>query len=616
MAYPLNENEAERIEGLRALRLVDDPDGALDRICELARDLLSVPIAVISVLEEKDQWFPNRCGLFSDRTPRDSALCNYVVAADQPLIIPDTHKDERFRDNPLVTGSPFIRFYAGMPLSLKPGLPLATFCCIDTKPRRISDRQRKMLSDLAALALAQLRLRQANLSLAWTSSHDWLTGLENRLGLHARLETTLAEAAAAGRRAALLLIDLDHFKQVNDLSGHDIGDDVLKLTAQRLRSQLPPGAFAARTGGDEFAILATDLADLEEAQELGAGLVAALEGLDLAVAGSRMSSLPATVHASVGISLYPDHAADAPALLKTADLALYGAKKAGGNRFAVYTPRLAVQMQRVSSMHARARRALVNGEIVPFYQPKITLGTGRVSGFEALLRLQGPNGLEPPATVEAAFSDPFLSVELGRAMLACIVADMRDWRDAGIPFGSVAINVTEFDLCADLSGRLLAPLAAAGLPPSALQVEVTENVFLGQQAHAAKEVLASLRAGGIQVALDDFGTGYASLTHLREFPVDWLKLDRSFVVDMDADPKAAAIVHGVISIAQSLGIGVVADGLETKRHLDLLRRRHCDLGQGFLFAKPMAGSRVPHFLRAWTGLGRHESRPAMMQTVF
>lgn len=594
MIYPKRADDAERIQRINALRLVSEPDEVLDKLCELARNLLSVPIAIISVLDDKIQWLPNRCGLDVDHTPRDLAFCNYVIAESRPVIVPDAMEDERFCDNALVTGAPFIRFYAGMPLSLEDGTALATFCCIDTKPRDLSDGEHKILSNLAALAASQLRLRQANIALAWTSNHDTLTGLDNRRALNEHLETSLAEGAIPGRRSALLLIDMDGFKRVNDVGGHDVGDALLKMVSDRLRMcVLSPNVVAARMGGDEFAVLVRDLASRREAEALGWDLVSLLR-TSIVAGGAHFGC-----RASIGISLYPEHGTDPISLLKAADLALYSAKGAGGDRFVVYTPELTIKMEKLSRMHNRARDALLKDEVIPFYQPKIDLNTGEIRGFEALLRLRGPKGLEPPAVIEAAFADPVLSVALGRAMLNGVMCDMSQWQNAGLPFGSVAVNITEHDIDADLAARLLLLLKSAGLPPSALQIEVTENVFLGRQADGVAQVLGDLRTAGIKVALDDFGTGFASLSHLRRFPVDWLKLDRSFVSDMDADRKAAAIVHGVIAIAQSLEVGVVAEGIETRDHLDMLRSRRCNQGQGYLFAKPMAASRVPHFLRTW-----------------
>ena len=593
--YPLRADDDDRISRVQGLRLIEEPDAALDRICELAKTMLNVPMAFVSVLGRKQQYFPSLIGMAMAETARDAAFCNYPIADGQTLVVNDTKSDDRFRLNRLVTQAPFLRSYVGIPLVLDDGMPLATLCCTDTVPRDFTPAQLQALSSLASLAEVQLRSRQTTLAFASSHTHDWLTGLENRHGFHNHLDKAIGAAADHACHIGLLILDIDNFKHVNETGGRDLGDMLLRSVAKILRRHVPSSAVVSRVSGDQFAILLPVLEQKQSAETLGTNLIGALS--DIAEAGTQTNS-----RASIGVSIYPDHAADSAALVRAADLAMYAAKEAGGNRAVSYAPDLTSQSKLRVAMLSRAHRAILHSQVLPFYQPKIALSTGRVAGFEALLRLQGPDGIETPQSIEAAFADPRLSVQLTTEMLNHALEDMRQWQAADIPFGSVAINVTGFDLCNNLGAYILDRLHKASLPSSSLQVEVTEKVFLGQNAELISLVLRDLSGKGIAVALDDFGTGYASLSHLRQFCVDWVKLDRSFVRDMNEDDRAAAIVHGVISIAQGLGIGVVAEGVETRQQVQLLQRRHCDLGQGYLFAKPLPAACVPEFLQNWSGI--------------
>ncbi len=597
MPYPLRANEAERLRHLRELRIVGTTSSiVLDQICTFARELLAVPMVAITLLDEDSQWLHSSSGLTSDRMPREIAFCNYTILGEEVVVVPDAQDDPRFATNPLVTGGVGLRFYAGVPLPLEPGIPVATLCCLDTKPRRFSARHRKVLNDLGAIALTQLKLHRANLALDDATKTDELTGLPNRMAFREGLEGAMEAATSEGHRAAVLFIDLDSFKEVNDTRWHDAGDALLKDVAQKIRTCLPVSALAARIGGDEFSVLLPSISASIEAERIAEDL---LEALRMPI---RVEGGDASCRASIGISVFPDDASDAKRLLKGADIALYAAKQSGRDRLAVFRPEMQNRiLMRVNKL-SRAREALRDGQIVPFYQPKIALSTGRVVGFEALLRLERPDGIRPPSDIDAAFSDPSLTVELSRVMLEQVIQDMATWSANGIAFGSVALNATEWDLTKELPCRILQHLSNAGLRPGALQVEVTESVFLGQSTGSIKAVIQDLRSAGIQVSLDDFGTGFASLTHLRDFRVDWLKLDRSFIGKIDSEHEAAAIVHGVISLAQSLGLGIVAEGIETGPQLEFLKRRHCDLGQGYLFSKAIAAAQVPDLIQSWRGV--------------
>ena len=732
LPYPIPENENERLEALYNLAILDTaPDALIDTVTELARKLFDVPIAVVSLVDSDRQWFKSRCGIETDGTPREVAFCNWTLMANDVFVVEDASKTAPFDANPLVTGEPGLRFYAGAPLSLQPGLPLGTLCLLDVKPRTVSAHQRSMLSDLASLVTGQLRLHERTLANAaqakeivrqsgllgqteelaniggwevdiasgarrwsdnmfriyglepqaeplsldetfaafgpegrgeaeravaalaagelpeiylelplhlrsgavrrvrsygrlateggrpvklfgciqditeqwetqqrlwWSGNHDSLTELPNRALFHERLEHALEMARAHDRSVGLLLIDVDDFKEVNDTLGHDAGDVLLRRVAYALSECAPAPATVARLGGDEFAIILPGVRDRGEVQMTAALVTETLR--EPAILGGREINC----RVSIGYALAPDDDSSGAELLKDADIALYAAKQAGRDKSLSYMPHMRAAMETRVNVLKRARDALASDAIVPFYQPKVCLRTGDIEGFEALLRWSVPGNPTPqsPALLKEAFEDPELSVEIGRRMLQKTIRDMQIWRAQGLRFGSVAVNVSHPEIArTSYVERIKSELTKAALPPSCLQIEVTETVFLEGAREAINASLSELDGLGIDVALDDFGTGFASLSHLTQFPVKWLKIDRSFVMDLETNSRSLSIAEAVISLGRSLGIRLVAEGVETPAQARMLAQRGCDLGQGYLFSRPMPGAVVPQFLRTW-----------------
>ncbi len=429
----------------------------------------------------------------------------------------------------------------------------------------------------------------------WVAAHtDALTGVANRTLFQTRLERAVVDAGADSTSVCLLLVDLDRFKEVNDTMGHDAGDAVLQAVASRLRDTIPDCATVARLGGDEFGVIIPFGPGSAQPDAMATGLLDVLRQ-------------PITFHGreldcsvTMGWSAYPGHDEDSASLLKNADIALYAAKKAGRGRSAAFVPAMRESMHRHVAVLRLAKDALVRDAVVPFYQPKVCLATGHVVGFEALLRWIDENGVQPPAAIQAAFDDPDLSVQLGSRMLDRVTADMRMWSAALVRFGRMALNVAAPEFHGTrYAEHILSSLARAELRPDQFEVEVTEGVLLDDGTATIATALRALHDAGVAIALDDFGTGYASLTHLKAFPVSWLKLDRSFVSKLERDDDAAAIVRAVIGLAHSIGIKVVAEGVETQAQSEFLTTAGCDVGQGYLFAKPMAGTLVPDFLSKW-----------------
>jgi diguanylate cyclase (GGDEF)-like protein/PAS domain S-box-containing protein len=424
----------------------------------------------------------------------------------------------------------------------------------------------------------------------WKATHDDLTQLPNRAHFQMHLDRHVRSVGQEG--FALLTLDVDNFKMINDTLGHDAGDYLLRTVAERISRAMRHGDIVARLAGDEFAVIARDV-------RTEAGAAAAAERIfeNLREPWLYKGRL-GECRISIGASLAPRHGDTAEELFKHADIALYEAKSRGKGQIAIFRPSMKSAVERRNRQISLARHALASDFVVPYYQPKVNLATGRVAGFEALLRWRHPSqGVQMPSTIEAAFEDLELASEITQRMLGQILRDMSRWRHRGIDFGHVAINVTAADLRHnDFAERLLERLADEGLSPACLQVEITETVFMGRGAEYVERALRQLHDAGIRVALDDFGTGYASLSHLKQFPVDIVKIDRSFLHDFSLDPQNQAIINTVISLGHSLDIAIVAEGIETKEQQRHLLARGCTYGQGFLYGKAMPALRVPRLL--------------------
>lgn len=434
----------------------------------------------------------------------------------------------------------------------------------------------------------------------WAANHDALTGVPNRFLMQNCIDQRISGARSSGEQFALLVLDIDYLKRINDGLGHDAGDALLREVAKRLKSSLRQGDTVARFGGDEFAVLLGDVGSPADLDSAGRDILTALA--EPFSYGGRMIDC----HASMGACIYPTHGKIRKELLKNADIALYAAKSSARGQMKIFHPSMRHEMQKRTSMLNLAKDALEKRLVVPYYQPKCDLRSGEVSGFEALLRWRHPQkGIQAPATIAAAFEDLHLAAQISDQMIGAVIADMVRWRDQGVDFGHVAINASAADFRRDgFAEHILERLAKARILPSRLQLEVTETVFLGRGAECVGQALTTLSSAGVKIALDDFGTGYASLSHLKQFPVDIIKIDQSFVRELGQGPDATAIVVAVIKLGQSLGIEIVAEGIEALAQHDFLSKAGCEYGQGYFYGRAAPAERVPAISAYHLSLGQ------------
>ena len=442
---------------------------------------------------------------------------------------------------------------------------------------------------VSLLVVAHLsRMIRERQRLEFATNHDMLTGLANRSFFHDQV--LLALGRSEGSRLAVMFLDLDRFKKVNDSLGHDAGDQLLRLVAERLASCARRSDIVARISGDEFAVLLPDAASADHAEDVAARMLAQFER-PFRVAGHSLFMTP-----SIGIALHPDHGGDVESLLRNADAAMYQAKAAGRNAIRVYDEAMGASAQRQLAVETRMHQAIEDGELRLHYQPKLDVGTGQVLGLEALVRWAHPrHGLIPPKAFIRTAEETGLIAPLGSWVLHNACAQMAAWHAEGHDELNVSVNVSaqQFKL-QDVPAMVRSALDESGLPPEALQLELTESVGIDPDGSVGA-ALVELQTLGVSCTIDDFGTGYSSISYLHEYHVDTIKLDRSFVRDIDGVGDAP-IVRAVIAMAHNLGIRVVAEGVETKAQLKFLEKHKCDEVQGFLFSEPLPADEVGPFL--------------------
>jgi diguanylate cyclase (GGDEF)-like protein len=727
--YPVPVNETQRLRALQDLMILDTPpDSDLDALVKLACEIFNVPISIISLIDRDRQWFKAVAGLEFSETKRAVAICNFAIAGGQPFVVKDALRDPRFASNPLVTGRPDIRFYAGVPLALSPGVNVGTLCIIDRQPGEIDDDGLRRLKFLGEIAVALLRLhkttRQADTrseeiarqtdviaaqakmlhsqkdlldrasslaklgawefdlrtgKVSWSEGmyalHDvdrsydiqfdkllefypqpgrdrllaamersrkesssyhfegrmftakgrlrwvrvigdvevrdgkpvrrfglWqditdekvlldqvnevarrdeLTGLLNRKALSGAL-AEISGAPKPRKSVAVLIFDIDNFKEVNDTHGHAAGDACLRHVARRIQIAVGDDGIIARIGGDEFAVLLHG--NLSDSPGIVADRIGSSVGMPFQWSGHSFHCTT-----SIGIAVRDKEADIEPDdLIREADLALYDAKAAGRNCHRTYRPALQAASKHRYETVRDVRRALLMRHLELYYQPKVALADASHRGFEALLRWhKSAQVVLAPGAFLAALDDPILSKDIGDYVIASAINQAKAWKGASVPFGHIAVNLSASQFRnPELAAEMLRAMDIHGIDRGMIEVEVTENVFLSTSSNSVLHACQSFKAGGIRIAFDDFGTGFASLSHLRDFPVDTIKIDRSFISQLGRGENTTAIVNAMVSLAHNLSMQIVAEGVEEESQREFLRAIGCDQAQGYLFGRP------------------------------
>ena len=448
----------------------------------------------------------------------------------------------------------------------------------------ITERKR----DISERKLAEERVQ-------FLAFYDALTGLPNRTLFQDRLTTALANARREKDKVALLFLDLDKFKDINDSLGHSVGDLLLKEVAKRLKTWGREQDTVARLGGDEFLITLTHVKDVPDVALAAERLIGAM------TAGFIVQGHSLNVSCSIGISIFPGQGADGETLIKNADAAMYRAKTDGRNNFRFFTEDMNAEVMERVALEKSLLSALAREELFLMYQPQMDIANGRITGLEALLRWQHPDlGLVPPDRFIRIAENSGLIVPIGEWVVRTACRQARKWQDEGLPAVTVAVNVSAVQFRqADFCGLIKRVLHETGLAPQYLELELTEGLLLAE-ADVTLSVLKELKSMGVMLAIDDFGTGYSSFNYLRQFRVSKLKIDRVFIRDVAMNPDDAAITAAIISMAKSLNLKVIAEGVENEGQMSFLRAHQCDEIQGYYFSKPLAADQLADKLRGDT----------------
>jgi len=617
-------DEAQRLAALHATNLLGSAsEESFDRITRTAARLLDVPIALVSLIDRDRQWFKSHTGLDTRETPRDISFCGHAILADEPLVVPDAARDARFEDNPLVTGSPHLRFYAGVQLYSVDRKKIGTLCVIDRRPREIGPAELDALRDLARtveqlifsrqLAMAaqslseELRAERARHGdadaparrageLEWLVAHDVLTGLPNRQEMLRAIQASIARCREHGRPALVACLNIDRFKRFNELLGHQVADQILVNIASSVHELLREGDLLARSGSDEFLILLHARGDHPEPER-------ALERI-MAVANRAIPAPGGEIALtfSIGTALMPRDGDDPDTLLNNAVTAMRHAKAQGRGEIQPYSPALRTESSRRLTLESHLRRALAQDELYLEYQPKVDLRSGKLAGFEALIRWRHPEfGVIRPDEFIPIAEETGLIVPISDWVLRTAVAQLGQWRAAGLAVVPVAVNLSARQfLQSDVIASVSALLEASDVPAGLLELELTESVSMADPERSVV-VMRGLGELGVTLSIDDFGTGYSSFGYLKRLPLDKLKIDKSFVQDMDHSAESLAIVQAIVAMAHRLQLSVIAEGGETAEQVAALRKADCDQLQGYYYSKPLPAARCADFIRADAG---------------
>jgi diguanylate cyclase (GGDEF)-like protein/PAS domain S-box-containing protein len=518
--------------------------------------------------------------------------CGTAAYRGQMVISPDIELDPLWKDHGALLLSSGLRASWSVPIFSASREVLGTFALYYKEPRRPASEEMVLLQVASGLAAVAIEQRGLNDRLAHQAHHDALTGLPNRVLLEDRLGVAISHAHRQGRPLAVLFLDLDQFKVINDSLGHSLGDRLLQAVAERLQAAVREGDTVARQGGDEFILLLPWIANAVDAAKVARKILEAirqpfhLDGHDLYMT------------TSIGISVYPEDGETVAALIKNSDSALYRAKERGRDGVQLYTPAMNAQAAERLNLEGSLRRALPLGQFELYYQPVVDAARLQAVGVEALLRWRHPErGVLTPSDFINLAEVTGLIGQIGPWALRTACGQAKRWHDQGYRSLMLSVNVSARQfLEGDLVSQVASALDETGLDPALLELEITESLAM-HRAEATSGTLGRLKGLGVRVAIDDFGTGYSSLAYLKRFPIDTLKIDRSFVQDIHTDPVAAAISRAVIVMAHTLKLRVVAEGVESEEQRDFLAANGCDYMQGYLFGRPVPATTCESLLR-------------------
>lgn len=602
---PILPTEDERLKALSEYGLAEErPLPSLESVVRIAARMFGMPVAAVNMIGSDHVFFAASHGIGEVDMSRDVSFCAHAITQSGVMVVPDAMMDERFHDNPLVTGAAGLRFYAGAPLLSQNGLALGALCVIDNKPHQdFSPEDQSRLRELANMATDRLELRRVEASaerisrsddqpdgatylgeakeLYRLANFDILTGLANR----GRFFRLVEEALARPIDLAVIMIDLDGFKDVNDTLGHAIGDHILQEIALRLEGYVADAGAAARIGGDEFALLLNGVTDPKQALMFSNAVNDAI-AKPIIIDGQEIR-----IAASCGVALAPLHTSNPVELLGNADLALFRAKTTGRGRSLVFEPCLRMEAAARRLYGMEIHRAVKEGEFLLVYQPQVRLSDGALTGAEALIRWLHPvRGLLTPAAFLPALERGPLAATVGSWVLDEACAQAALWRRSGMSSFRMGVNLFGAQFRGgDFAAEVIETLEKHGLPPNALELEITENIVLDHD-DVALEKLRDLRAFGVGIAFDDFGTGYASLSLLKRYPLTRIKIDRSFVDGMLVSKKDASVVQAILDMARAFDLETIAEGIEREPERESLLSQGCTEGQGYLIGKPMLAS--------------------------
>jgi diguanylate cyclase (GGDEF)-like protein len=482
------------------------------------------------------------------------------------------------------------------PVYSSSGLIVGTIAVYNREPRHPEKAQIELLQMACRFAAVSIEQREITGRLAFQARHDTLTGLPNRLSFEERMKHALAGARRHKRSVGLLAVDLDRFKLVNDTLGHGVGDGLLKEVARRIERCVRETDIVARWGGDEFMVGLTELSHKEDAA------LVAQKVLDVLKQPVPVQGHEPFVTATIGVSVYPEDGQDLAALVRNADRAMFRAKNQGRNNFEFYTPQDGDAAGQRLELECQLRGAIERGELTLHYQPQYELADFKLAGLEALLRWNHPAlGSVPPATFIPIAEETGLIVPIGAWVLQEVCRQLAEWQRAGCRPLRVAVNVStiQFDR-PDFFDAVAGALKRMGISPSLLELEMTESLVMRNLSESALR-MAKLRDLGISIAIDDFGTGYSSLSCLKRLPIDTLKIDQSFVRDLQAESGTLPVVQAIVSLACNFGMRTTAEGIETQSQLDALWAIGCDLGQGYFFAPALTVDKVSRLMNSGPG---------------